>query len=389
MSRSWFSLNKNDEIGVVMKIFPPLFLRVVLLLSLGASAITQAEPQKPYPEIENKAIEIKVVVITMFEIGEDEGDQAGEFQLWKQNQQLTQRFEFPAGFHDLYINPKTGVLGMVTGMGNAKSAAAIMALGLDPRFDLSHAYWLVAGIAGIDPHDGTIGDAVWAKYLVDGDLAHEIDSREIPKHWPTGYFPLFANQPVNLIPDSVDPSKNHHAPNGEMFQLNGKLSQWAFELTKTTKLADTAGMKKLRSSYSKYPKALTQPKVMQGEQLASSTFWHGELMNNWANDWVKYWTKGQGNFVTSAMEDTGTYQALSYLNNAKLARTDRLLVLRTASNFTMQPPHLSAAENLQKESEGSGYVGLPSAIQNANSVGGKVVNTIVTNWAKFKNETPE
>ena len=57
LSLSWFSLNKNDEIGVVMKIFPPLFLRVVLLLSLGASAISQAEPQKSNPEIETKAID--------------------------------------------------------------------------------------------------------------------------------------------------------------------------------------------------------------------------------------------------------------------------------------------------------------------------------------------
>jgi len=41
--------------------------------------------------------------------------------------------------------------GMVTGMGSIKSATATLALGLDPRFDVSHAYWLVAGIAGILP----------------------------------------------------------------------------------------------------------------------------------------------------------------------------------------------------------------------------------------------
>ena len=29
-----------------------------------------------------------------------------------------------------------------------------MALGLDPRFDLSKAYWVVAGIAGIDTEEG-------------------------------------------------------------------------------------------------------------------------------------------------------------------------------------------------------------------------------------------
>ena len=44
----------------------------------------------------------------------------------------------------IFYNPDTQVLGMVTGMGTAKSATATMALGLDPRFDLSKSYWLIA-----------------------------------------------------------------------------------------------------------------------------------------------------------------------------------------------------------------------------------------------------
>jgi purine nucleoside permease len=52
-----------------------------------------------------------------------------------------------------------------------------MALGMDPRFDLSKAYWLVAGIAGIDPADGSLGSAAWAEWVVDGDIGYEIDAR--------------------------------------------------------------------------------------------------------------------------------------------------------------------------------------------------------------------
>ena len=37
---------------------------------------------------------------------------------------------FPQSHHDLYYNPETQVLGMVTGIGTAKSATATMALGL-------------------------------------------------------------------------------------------------------------------------------------------------------------------------------------------------------------------------------------------------------------------
>src|SRR3990170_8561162 len=76
--------------------------------------------------------EVKVVVVTMFEIGEDTGDVAGEFQLWRERQKLHERLPF-AHHHDLYLNRETGVLGMVTGMGTANSATAVMALGLDPR----------------------------------------------------------------------------------------------------------------------------------------------------------------------------------------------------------------------------------------------------------------
>src|SRR5437667_5012836 len=99
-------------------------------------------------------IPVKVVVVTMFERGADTGDDPGEFQYWVERLPLEKVIPFPAGYRDLRFNPKTGVLGVVTGIGTAKAAATIMALGLDPRFDLTHAYWVVAGIAGIDPADG-------------------------------------------------------------------------------------------------------------------------------------------------------------------------------------------------------------------------------------------
>ena len=115
----------------------------------------------------NPPIEIKVVVVTMFEIGADEGDKPGEFQLWKAGQKLDTCLPFAVSHHDICLNTETGVLGIVTGMGTAKAATAVMALGLDPRFDLTYAYWLVAGIAGFDPADASIGSAAWAAVPID------------------------------------------------------------------------------------------------------------------------------------------------------------------------------------------------------------------------------
>jgi len=323
-----------------------------------------------------KPIEVKVVVVTMFEIGADTGDTAGEFQLWRERQKLTQQIPF-AHHHDLYLNPETGVLGMVTGIGTTNSATAAMALGLDPRFDLSKAYWLVAGIAGVDPADASIGSAAWAEYLVDGDLAHEIDAREIPADWPTGYFARYTRKPF-------DPKKPQ--PTGEMLRLNPALTEWAYQLTKDTKLDDHPSLKETREKFVGYPNAQKPPFVLKGDQLAAMTFWHGKVLNDWANKWVDYWSEGKGNFVTSAMEDTGTFQALTYLHPTGKVNKDRVMVLRTASNYTMPPPGMSAAEHLLKENDG--YAGLDASVEAAYRVGAVVVDEIVSKWTTYKDHTP-
>ncbi|WP_334059340.1 purine nucleoside permease [Alteromonas sp. S005] len=328
-------------------------------------------------------IEVKVVVVSMFEIGDDEGDAPGEFQLWKARQKLTTKYPLPHGFHDIYANPETGVIGIVTGMGIARASAAIMALGLDPRFDLSKAYWLVAGIAGVDPADNTIGSAIWTDYVVDGDLAHQIDAREIPATWATGYFPLFTHAPYDNA-ESVD---MNNSPNGEVYALNLPLAKWAYSLTKDTKLLNNDAMDALRAKYTHLSNAKALPNVSMGAHLSASTFWHGEKLNTWANDWVAYWTKNKGNFVTSGMEDSATLQSLTYLDNAGLVDKNRIMILRTASNFTMQPPSLSASENLKLESSGEGYAAMNAAIEAAYNVGARVVDYITENWDSVK-ETP-
>ncbi len=140
--------------------------------------------------VENKLV-ARVVIVTMFEV---EGERAGERQLWEERLGLNQRLPLPAGQSDVFTDGK-GILCITTAMGVSNAAASVMALGLDPRFDLSRAYWLVAGIAGIDPHDGSMGSAVWTRFVVDGGLAHELDAREIPDDWPAGYVPLMSSRP--------------------------------------------------------------------------------------------------------------------------------------------------------------------------------------------------
>src|SRR5262249_47424816 len=103
---------------------------------------------------------------------------------------------FPQGFHHLRYNANLQVLGIETGEGKAHAAASVMALGLDPRFDLSKAYWIVAAIAGVDPNKASLASVAWAKYIVDGELgSFSIDAREIPQSFSTGYVHIGRNTP--------------------------------------------------------------------------------------------------------------------------------------------------------------------------------------------------
>ncbi|MDA0979564.1 MAG: purine nucleoside permease, partial [Proteobacteria bacterium] len=140
-------------------------------------------------------IPVKVVVVSMFEHGEITGDRPGEFQFWAERLPLPKSLPFPAGEYDLRLNDD-GVLGVCTGGGIPNATASIMALGMDPRFDLSRAYWVIAGIAGGDPEDLSLGSAAWANHVIDGDLRYQIDAREIPADWPYGIIPLGGDHPA-------------------------------------------------------------------------------------------------------------------------------------------------------------------------------------------------
>lgn len=361
-------------------------MRLLALATLlaGAAFSMPAFAAEPVPVCEPAVpcaapLLVKVVVVTLFEIGEDEGDTAGEFQLWKERAGLTQRIPFPQGFHDLWYNPETQVLGMVTGVGTARSTAAIMGLGLDGRFDLARSYWLVAGIAGIDPEDAAIGSVAWARHVVDGDLSHEIDAREIPANWQTGYFPRGTQGPNDR---TTVPARDA----GELFTVNPRLVDWAYTLTRDTPLADSPSIAAERAHFTDHPAGQQAPSVLIGDTLSAMTFWHGALLTDWANGWVDYWTQGQGEFVTSAMEDSGIMQAMALL--APTGRVDpaRMLVLRAGSNYTMPPPGTDAASYLLRENEG--YAGLEVSVENLYAVGSRVVGEWLANWDRYRDSPP-
>ena len=324
-------------------------------------------------------IPIKVVVVSMFEHGEITGDRPGEFQFWAERLPMEKRISFPAGEFDLRLN-EDGVLGICTGGGIPNATASVMALGMDDRFDLSKAYWLVAGIAGGDPEDLSLGSAAWAKFVIDGDLLFEIDAREIPEDWPYGIIPLGGHKPAKGEADlstgwAVDTIK---------FALNDALVNWAYSLTKDVEIPASESVAKFRSQFTDNPNARKPPFVTIGDTLSASTYWHGHHLNHWANDWVKLYSSQQGNFMTSNMEDSGTMTALHRLARINKVDANRVLILRTASNFTVPPPGKTATWSATAEYPDKGRAALEAAYR----VGSVVVRALVANWDQYQNELP-
>ncbi len=347
-----------------------MFERMLFILLFGFVASSASA---------ESGIPVKVVVVSMFESGEVTGDKPGEFQFWVERLDLKNVYPFEMGEYELRMNDD-GVLGICLGGGIPNATASIMALGLDTRFDLTKAYWLIAGISGADPKDMSLGSAAWARWVIDGDLLYEIDAREIPAGWPYGMIPLGAQKPA----DGPQDIRTGWSLNTIAFELNQGLVNWAFRVSKDTVIPDGVGIKSFRQQFDGYPTAQKPPFVTIGETLSASTYWHGELMSRWANDWVKLYSNEQMNFMTANMEDSGTLTALHRLGRVKLIDPERIMVLRTASNFTIPPPGKDAAWSSTAPYPDDGLPAKEAAFR----VGNAVVKEILANWDLFKDSLP-
>ena len=329
--------------------------RLVFLLVLLLAPTARAAP-----------IPIRVVVLTTFETGASAAKVSGEFQAWAERWPLTRRLKIP-GIEGRVLYSDDGVLGVVTGM-RARARESVAALILDPRLDLSHAYWLVAGIAGVDPRAGSIGSAAWARYVVDADPIFEMDDREIPADWPDGLWSL----------DTHRPGAKGKAPgsSGMVWKLNPGLVAWAYGLTRDLALPDSELLRAARATYRSEPAALRPPSVFLGDDLGTTRFWHGARRTRWARDWVKLWTDGDGAFAMTECEDQGILDVLEIFSREGRVDLARVLVLRTASNYSRAgdgaPPDLRFAPG-----------GAAAAFEAAYRVGAPVVKALVTGWDRY------
>jgi len=270
---------------------------------------------------------------------------------------------------------RSNVCVVTIGMGHSNAAASITALVFSRKFDLSHTYFIVTGVAGIDPAHGTLGSTAWARYLVEFGIQWEIDAREIPPDWTTGYLGIDTTSPTQK------PLLDYRT---EVFQLNEALLRAAYALSRDVQLADSTQAQAARSKFA-YGPANLPPSVIQCDTVSADTWFSGTLLAQRACDWTKILTDGRGVFCTAQQEDNATYAALKRGASAKLLDLDRIAVLRAGSNFLRPHDGQTSADNLVNYATQGGFA---IALENLYRTGRPLVQQIVDDWRKWRRGVP-
>ncbi|GAA5945929.1 hypothetical protein JCM10213_006187 [Rhodosporidiobolus nylandii] len=257
---------------------------------------------------------------------------------------------------------------VTTGEAEINAASTIMALTLAPQFDLTETYFLIAGIGGVNPYEGTLGSAIWARFAVQSGLAYELDARQRPEGWQTGYWALGTKAPGEL-PAVAD------LYGTEVFELNTNLLDRALNLTKDLTLNSSTTADSYRQKFDFAP-ANQPPKVSQGDVLCSDAYFAGTLLAETWGNYTKLMTNGSATYATTAQEDNATLEAMVRAHKAGLVDYSRIALLRTASDFD-RAPHASDDAYTAFEAEQGGFA---PAIENILIAGRPFVEDVVAKW---------
>jgi purine nucleoside permease len=265
---------------------------------------------------------------------------------------------------------------LTTGMGHSNASASTMALVFSRVFDLSRTYFLISGIAGINPEIGTVGSVGWARYLVDFGIQWEIDAREIPAGWTTGYLGINTKSPTEKPPLDY---------RTEVFQLNEALLQKAYGLSKRVVLSDGPEAQAARAKFA-YAPANQPPTVLLCDTLAGDTWFSGTALGQRATEWTKLLTDGKGVYCTTQQEDNATYEALKRGASQKWVDLNRVAVIRAGSDFDRPYAGQSSGDNLLNYQAQGGFM---VALNNLYLTGSPLVSEIVKNWRAWKDGVPK
>ncbi|KAH8816575.1 purine nucleoside permease-domain-containing protein [Xylogone sp. PMI_703] len=267
---------------------------------------------------------------------------------------------------------------LTTGESEINAATTINSLVLSPLFDLTKTYFLIAGIAGINPKHGTIGGVAFSKYAIQVALQYEFDARSIPSNFSTGYVPLGATSPDEY-------PKNIYGT--EVFEVNEALRDIAVAYAKTAKLNDSDTAIAYRANYASaadgakpavYAAAIQAPGVYTCDVATSDVYYSGTLLGEAFENTTTLFTNGSATYCMTAQEDNATLEVLLRAALHKTVDFSRIIVMRTASNFDRPYPGLSDIDALFYITSG----GFDPSLANIYLAGTPIIKGILKDWEK-------
>ncbi|MFC0337061.1 Purine nucleoside permease [Kushneria avicenniae] len=312
---------------------------------------------------------VKAMVITTF---------GPERKVWAEKLAPTQDIKVP-GLHGSFGSVSCNdddVCLMTTGKGYANAATSISTLAFSPEFDLSDSWFLVSGVASIDPHQGTLGSPTWPRYLVDFGIQWELDARDVPEGWTTGYLSINTHTPTQ------DP---HQEYGTEFYHLDDALVDRAVELSRGVELADSDNAAAYRKHYDHAP-ANEAPAVVQCDSVSSDTWWYGNRLADRAGQLGKQVAGDKASICTGQQEDNAILTALKRADEAGRLQRERTVVVRAGASFNRPYEGLSDADGLTGYAKQGGYT---PALTNMVRAGYPLIESIVTDWEDWQEGVPE
>ncbi|KAG6829234.1 hypothetical protein H0H92_005236 [Tricholoma furcatifolium] len=316
----------------------------------------------------NGKIKPKVVIISMFAPEGEAWYGIPEFDVLACNISVV---GFSPLFPQIHCTKDESICQMTLGEAEINAATSVTALALSPLFDLTTTYFMIAGIAGVNPKVTTVNSVTFARYAVQVALQYEFDARERPAGFPTGYVPQGSTNPEEY-PQTLYGT--------EVFEVNDELRKLAVGFASAAKLEDSALTQSVRAMYNTTPDfkpATEPPSVVACDTATADVFWTGDLLGEAFENTTRLFTNGSATYCSTQQEDNGTLEALLRAAANHLVDFSRIIVMRSASDFDRPFAGETPAANLFGDSGG-----FDSSLANIHLAGVKVVEGIVDGWSK-------
>ncbi|KAF2714062.1 NUP-domain-containing protein [Pleomassaria siparia CBS 279.74] len=340
-------------------------LTALLFTSFVSASPARVEKRDPYPKYR---IAPKVFIFSMFDPEAEIWWGIPEFDILGRNVTVP---GFSPLFPDAHCTANGDICQLVTGESEINAAVTIASLVASAQFDLTSTYFLIGGIAGVNPEVATVASVTFARYAVQVALQYEFDTREIPDNFTTGYIPQGSTRP-DQYPQSIYGT--------EVFEVNDALRKIAVGFARTATLNDSAEAVAYRANYNTsdglYAAGAEPPSVVECDVATSDVYYSGKLLGEAFSNYTKLVTNGTGVYCTTAQEDNATLEAMLRAHAAGLVDFSRIIIMRTASDMDRPYPGEAATTNLFWANQGA----FTPAIQNIYLAGVKVVEGILGAW---------